>query len=55
MGGYASSEKVRGGFSSRCGCSLFFDPIHHDWIGVAMGAFDTPRETHLAGVRQNER
>jgi hypothetical protein len=27
---------------------LFFDPPARDWIGVAMGAFDTPTSTHLA-------
>ncbi len=44
---FQSSEKVRRGFCSTCGASLFWDPIHHDWIGVAMGAFDTPTETQL--------
>jgi len=37
---YDSSVKVRRGFCSTCGSSLFFDPPHLDWIGVAMGAFD---------------
>lgn len=45
---YHSSEKVRRGFCSTCGSSLFFDPIHRDWIGIAMGAFDTPTNTKLA-------
>lgn len=47
---YASSQKVRRGFCTTCGCSLFFDPIDrdkHDWIGVSMGAFDTPTDTHV--------
>jgi hypothetical protein len=44
---YASSEKVRRGFCSTCGSTLFWDPVHRDWIGVAMGAFDTPTRTHL--------
>lgn len=44
---YQSSEKVRRGFCGTCGASLFFDPPHRDWIGVAMGAFDGPTETHL--------
>jgi hypothetical protein len=26
---------------------LFFDPPARDWIGIAMGAFDTPTATHL--------
>ena len=29
------------------GSTLFWDPIHRDWIGIAMGAFDTPTQTHL--------
>ena len=39
---YASSEKVRRGFCGTCGSTLFWDPIHHDWTAVAMGAFDEP-------------
>ena len=48
---FRSSEKVRRGFCATCGASLFFDPLDqekHDWIGIAMGAFDTPTATHLA-------
>ncbi|MEO6172242.1 MAG: GFA family protein [Arenimonas sp.] len=45
---FRSSEKVRRGFCSICGSSLFWDPIHHDKIAIAMGAFDTPTETTLA-------
>jgi hypothetical protein len=44
---YQSSAKVRRGFCSTCGSSLFFDPPARDWIGVAMGALDTPTSTHL--------
>ncbi|MEJ1990202.1 MAG: GFA family protein, partial [Maritimibacter sp.] len=44
---YQSSEKVRRGFCATCGATLFFDPPHRDWIGIAMGAFDTPTETRL--------
>ncbi len=45
---YRSSAKVRRGFCSNCGSSLFFDPvIKTDWIGVAMGAFDVPTGTRL--------
>ncbi len=47
---FRSSEKVRRGFCSTCGSSLFFDPIDqvkNAWIGVAMGAFDTPTDTKL--------
>jgi hypothetical protein len=48
---FRSSEKVRRGFCSTCGSSLFFDPldqIKSNWIGVAMGAFDLPTGTKLA-------
>lgn len=44
---YQSSEKVRRGFCSRCGSSLFWDPPARDWTSIAMGAFDTPTSTHL--------
>ena len=43
-----SSEKVRRGFCAICGSSLFFDPPHRDWIGIYMGAFDTPTRVKLA-------
>ncbi|MDO5606359.1 MAG: GFA family protein [Paracoccus sp. (in: a-proteobacteria)] len=45
---YASSNRARRGFCGRCGAGLFFDPKHHDWIGVSMGAFDGPTGTRLA-------
>lgn len=45
---YQSSEHVRRGFCAVCGSSLFFDPIHLDWIGIFMGAFDGPTRTRLA-------
>jgi hypothetical protein len=44
---YFSSEAVRRGFCSICGSSLFWDPVQRDWIGVAMGAFDTPTHTMI--------
>jgi len=47
---FHSSEKARRGFCDDCGTSLFFDPIDkqkHDWIGILMGAFDTPTKTRL--------
>jgi hypothetical protein len=47
---YQSSDKVRRGFCETCGSSLFFDPldtIKNNWIGVAMGAFNSPTETRL--------
>ena len=44
---YQLSIKARRGFCSVCGPSLFFDPPARDWIGVAMGAFDTPTSTQL--------
>lgn len=42
---FASSEKVRRGFCATCGSSLFWDPIHKDFIAIAMGAFDKPTGT----------
>src|ERR1051326_965529 len=42
---FRSSEKVRGGFCSTCGSSLFWDPIERDFIGIAMGAFESPTGT----------
>lgn len=44
---FQSSERVRRGFCSTCGSSLFWDPVHKDWIGIAMGAFDQPTRTRL--------
>lgn len=44
---FHSSAKVRRGFCATCGSPLFFDPPARDWIGIAMGAFDTPTSTHL--------
>jgi hypothetical protein len=44
---YFSSEKVRRGFCRHCGSSLFFDPVHLDWIGINMGAFDGPTGTKI--------
>lgn len=45
---YQSSEKVRRGFCSVCGSSLFWDPIFKDWTAIAMGAFDGPTQTTLS-------
>lgn len=45
---FRSSEKVRRGFCSTCGSSLFWDPIHKDIMAIAMGAFDTPTDTRIA-------
>ncbi|EUB97013.1 glutathione-dependent formaldehyde-activating GFA [Rhizobium sp. CF080] len=44
---FQSSEKVRRGFCATCGSSLFWDPLHKDWIAIAMGAFDGPTRTRL--------
>jgi hypothetical protein len=44
---WSSSEKVRRGFCSVCGSALFWDPIHKDWIGIGMGAIDSPTDTKL--------
>ncbi len=44
---YASSEKVRRGFCGTCGSTLFWEPLHRDWIGVALGAIDGPTRTRM--------
>ena len=44
---HQSSAKVRRGFCSECGSFLFWDPLGHDFIAVAMGAFDPPTGTRL--------
>lgn len=44
---FASSDRVRRGFCSVCGSTLFWDPVKRDFIGISMGAFDTPTMTHL--------
>lgn len=44
---YASSEKVRRGFCGRCGSTVFWDPIHHPTIAIAMGAFDASTGLHV--------
>jgi len=41
------TETVRRGFCSTCGSSLFFDADEKDWLGIAMGAFNTPTNTKL--------
>lgn len=47
IGWYHSSAKVRRGFCSVCGASLFWDPVQRDFIGIAMGAFDDPTNTRM--------
>ncbi|WP_083937373.1 GFA family protein [Sphingomonas sp. PR090111-T3T-6A] len=44
---FQSSDDIRRGFCSQCGSSLFWEPIHRDWVSVAMGAFDDPTATKL--------
>ncbi len=44
---FQSSDKARRGFCRHCGASLFWDPLHRDWTGIAMGAFDSPTGTHI--------
>jgi len=47
---YRSSAEVRRGFCSVCGSSLFWNPTKegYEWIGIAMGLFDSPTGTRLA-------
>lgn len=42
VGWYQSSEKVKRGFCSVCGSTLFWKPIFKDVIAISMGAFDAP-------------
>lgn len=44
---FHTSEKIRRGFCSTCGSSLFWDALHVDWVGIAMGAFDKPTGTRI--------
>lgn len=44
---YHSSEKVRRGFCSICGSSLFFDAVFRDWTSISMGAIDGPTGVKL--------
>ncbi len=46
---YQSSEKARRGFCGACGSTLFWDSITEDTIAVAMGLFDGPTDSKLAG------
>ncbi len=41
------TETVRRGFCSKCGSSLFWDPLEKDWIGIAMGSFDSETKTKM--------
>ena len=48
---YTCSDKARRGFCTICGSSLFFDPLDrgkHNWIGIALGAFDKPTQTTIS-------
>ncbi|UXI67004.1 GFA family protein [Tahibacter amnicola] len=44
---YQSSSQVRRGFCSTCGSALLWDRAGRDRIGVAMGALESPTNTHL--------
>jgi hypothetical protein len=44
---FRSSEKVRRGFCSTCGSSLFWDVEGRERLAIAMGAFDPPTGTQL--------
>jgi hypothetical protein len=44
---YRSSDKVRRGFCAICEAFLFWDPLEHDFLAIAMGAFDRPTGTKL--------
>lgn len=44
---FYSSDKIRRGFCSACGSSLFWDPVSRNHIAIAMGSFDAPTKTEL--------
>jgi hypothetical protein len=44
---FRSSAKVRRGFCATCGSTLFWDPLHKDRTGIAMGSLDQPTNTKL--------
>ncbi len=44
---YQSSENIRRGFCRTCGATLFWDPMHRDWMAIAMGAFEAPTHVHI--------
>lgn len=44
---YYASADVRRGFCRHCGSFLFWDPLAHDFIAIAMGAFEAPTGTRL--------
>jgi hypothetical protein len=44
---FQSSEKVKRGFCSNCGSSLFWEPLFRDWTSVALGAFDDATNLQL--------
>ena len=50
VGWYQSSEKVRRGFCTTCGSTLFWDPTidGYEWAAVTMGVFDAPTGLSLA-------
>ena len=47
---YASSEKVRRGFCTLCGSTLFWQPMMagYPWTSVALGCLDTALELKIA-------
>lgn len=45
---YPSSAKARRGFCSKCGSSLFWDPIGDNWTSIALGAVDNPTGSRIS-------
>lgn len=39
---FRSSDKARRGFCGTCGSTLFWDPLHKDYIAIAAGTLDRP-------------
>jgi hypothetical protein len=47
---FASSDHARRGFCSRCGSSLFWQPLGEGRVSVAAGALEKPTGLQLAEV-----
>ena len=39
---YSSSDKARRGFCGECGGTLFYEPLHKDYVAIAAGTIDPP-------------
>jgi hypothetical protein len=47
LGWFALNENARRGFCTRCGSSLFFDPVERDYMAIGAGCLDKPTRLSL--------